>query len=200
MVRVDDSDIPSHDKEGGSGEIKSGRKRCIKSSSDVQPLSRRRRKQESYRNPSQVTIKIISASYGPCEFNALDDGDAASSLPYTRDCTPFLLDLLEAARRRERRTGPAEEEPSYQPSREQQNRDRCNATVRLAPTVNGKIENFVYLLQGVESDEREHVSMNAVFGDPCPGKTKRLQVKYTVTENCIRKETPPPFSFTPHAN
>ena len=187
---VDDSDIPSHDKEGGSEETKFGRKRCMKSSLDVKPIARRRRKQESYGNPLQVTIKIISASYGPCEFNALDDSDA-SSLPYTRDCTPFLLDLLEAARRRERKTGLAEEVSSHQ------DRDRCNAAVRLSPTVNGKIENFVYLLQGVESDEREHVSMNAVFGDPCPGKTKRLQVKYTVTENCIRKEASP-LSALPH--
>jgi hypothetical protein len=44
--------------------------------------------------------------------------------------------------------------------------------------------------------------MNAVFGDPCPGKTKRLEVRYTVTEvftkkKCLRRSPSSPLPYIP---
>lgn len=180
-------------KEEGSETKNSGKKRSREISFDS---SLRRRKRESYRKPSEIIIKIISASYGPCEYNCFDDSEE-SPIPSTRDCTSFLLDLLSASQRTEGTEIRGEDElTDDRIRREQQNRDKCNGIIRLPPTVNGKIESFVYLLPGANTSSGEYsrhsssassvvleyASMNAVFGDPCPGKTKRLEVKYTVTE------------------
>ena len=172
----------------------SSKKRSSECTSSAQSSSRRRRSRESYRSPSEIIIKIISASYGPCEYSYFNDKDDDSPFPFMRDCTSFLLDLLLATQRRECQNF-REQEQEDQHWR-QCEIDKSNNIVRVAPTVDGKIQSFVHLLPGVgnsndifplpspsiPNDGLEFVSMNAIFGDPCPGKTKRLEVKYTVTE------------------
>jgi len=147
---------------------------------------------ESRSIPSYIKLKILSASYGPCEHYHEDETDE-TSIPSTRDCTSFVLDLLVAARKKEQgpRDRDEQHQHQHQPRERERERDELNSTVRLAPTVDGKVQSFIYLLPGVDrqnhnshrsSSESMSVSMNAIFGDPCPGKTKRLEVRYTVTE------------------
>ena len=54
-----------------------------------------------------ISIKIVSATYGPCEGIKLDTGestnDEATRIPISRDVAPFLRALLSAARTREER-------------------------------------------------------------------------------------------------
>jgi F-box domain len=52
--------------------------------------------------------------------------------------------------------------------------------VRVPLTVNGSSRTFVRLLSGVGG---KGCSMNAAFGDPCPGTSKRLHICYTVNED-----------------
>eukprot|EP00539_Tryblionella_compressa_P013365 CAMPEP_0178822280 /NCGR_PEP_ID=MMETSP0746-20121128/4511_1 /TAXON_ID=913974 /ORGANISM="Nitzschia punctata, Strain CCMP561" /LENGTH=696 /DNA_ID=CAMNT_0020483781 /DNA_START=106 /DNA_END=2197 /DNA_ORIENTATION=- len=109
-----------------------------------------------------VIIKIVSATYGPCE-SLLTDGNSTTNnqpansdiVPLTRDCATFLRDLLVAAREREHQSS----------------------------TNSRRQEAFVYLLGG------GRLSMNAVFGDPCPGTSKRLNVHYIVTEITANNDT-----------
>lgn len=50
--------------------------------------------------------------------------------------------------------------------------------ILLSTNVDGKAQAFVHLLGGGKGK----LSMNALFGDPCPGTSKRLHIHYTVTE------------------
>jgi hypothetical protein len=124
------------------------------------------------RQGPDIIIKIVSANYGPCEGLRLPTGaltnDEMACIPLTRDVAPFLRALLVAARL-------AEDQNS-----EHDNND-YNAIiphiVRVSPTTGtgGMAQSFIYLLGGGKS-------MNAAFGDPCPGMSKRLYVHYVVTE------------------
>jgi hypothetical protein len=195
-----DDDVSFLRKEG-SGTTNSGKKRPNECSCHSRSSSRRRKSRGSYRSPSEIVIKIMSAWYGPCEYNCFNDNDDNSPIPSTRDCTSFLLDLLVESQRREGLKFQDDVQDQDQLRRrrrqqQQQDRDKYNNIVRVPPTVNGKIQSFVYLLPGVGTSSRDYsspsspgskngsefVSMNAVFGDPCPGKTKRLEVRYKVTE------------------
>eukprot|EP00536_Pseudo-nitzschia_multiseries_P002848 jgi/Psemu1/6412/gm1.6412_g len=176
---------------GESNRKKRTAERSCNSSCNCQSRSSSRRRvaprNETRRLPSEIKLRILFASYGPCENYHGDDADEPS-IPSTRDCTSFVLDLLIATRKKEQDQHDRHEEQDHQ----QQDRDKCNNTVRLAPTVDGKVQSFIYLLPGVDNrDHNPHLSasapnrtvfMNAIFGDPCPGKTKRLEVRYTVTE------------------
>jgi len=152
--------------------------------------------------PTEIIIRIISATYGPCES---DYGELFDErIPLTRDCAPFIRNLLMAALKREEKD--IEKEQRHY-SEQQQEQDKCNNTVRVSPTVDGKIQGFIYLSSfpssgtessaeatneqniyipsvttGVRGGGRELISMNAVFGDPCPGISKRLFLCYKVTE------------------
>ena len=181
----------------GGGKKNVNNKRSNESTGDSHSSSRRQRqRRESYRSPSEVIIKIISASYGPCEYNSLNDNNDLP-ITLTRDCTSFLVDLLVSTQRREREDLRGEEEQQEGQRRQQFERDKSNNIVRVPPTVDGKIESFVHLLPGVGTSSGDYsslpsssttngglefVSMNAIFGDPCPGKTKQLKVRYTLTE------------------
>jgi len=190
-----DNDKISFLRNEGSGTKYCSKKRSYECSCGSRSSFRRRRSRESYQSPLEIIIKILTASYGPCEYNSTDDSDD-SPIPSTRDCASFLLDLLVTARWREGPNLRDDEQEQEQHQRQQQDRDKRNNIVRFPPTVDGKIQSFVYLLPGVGKNSqdflrpsssssnggREFVSMNAVFGDPCPGKTKRLEVRYTVTE------------------
>ena len=197
---MSDDDVISFRRKEGSGTTNSGKKRPNECSCHSRSTSRRRQSRGSYRSPSEIVIKILSASYGPCEYNCFNENDDDSPIPSTRDCTSFLLDLLVASQRREglkfQEDGQDLDQDQLRRHQQQQDRDKCNNIVRVPPTVDGKIQSFVYLLPGVDTRSTDYahpssprsnngpefVSMNAVFGDPCPGKTKRLEVRYTVTE------------------
>uniref|UniRef100_A0A7S4AEZ2 F-box domain-containing protein n=1 Tax=Pseudo-nitzschia australis TaxID=44445 RepID=A0A7S4AEZ2_9STRA len=174
----------------GDNPRSSNKKRSTECSCSCQSRSSSRRRvvtgEESRRLPSEIKLKILSASYGPCEYNHGDE-IGETSIPSTRDCSSFVLDLLLAARKNEQ----GNQEQQQQQNQQQQDRDRCIHTIRLSPTVDGKVQSFIYLLSGVDhrndyshhfSSRSKTVSMNAIFGDPCPGKTKRLEVRYMITE------------------
>ena len=123
------------------------------------------------RRPHTV-IKIVSATYGPAKDRRLLTGESSSndkaSAPYTRDVAPFLKALLAARQQRE-----LEEEQSETDEGSAGGEDDHNL-VRMINT-DPKTGNFIALMDGQ--------SMNAIFGDPCPGNSKRLMVHYVVSES-----------------
>ena len=129
------------------------------------------------RQGPQIIIKIVSANYGPCEGSRLPAGeltnDEMASIPVTRDVAPFLRALLVAKRIAEDQR---EESNVKSQSNEKGTDDYIidsNATPHTG--TGGMAQSFIYLLGGA-------TSMNATFGDPCPGMSKRLYVHYVVTE------------------
>jgi hypothetical protein len=132
------------------------------------------------RQGPDIIIKIVSAKYGPCEGLRLPTGeltnDEMASIPVTRDVAPFLRALLVAGRLAEDK----KDESNVKSQSSEEGNDDCNASphiVRVSPTTGtgGMAQSFIYLLGGGKS-------MNAIFGDPCPGMSKRLYVHYIVTE------------------
>jgi hypothetical protein len=143
-----------------------------------------------------LMVKIVSASYGPCEGKRLLTGelsnDTASGIPFTRDVTPFLRALL-LAQQHPKDSGPGS------------NFDFANGTIRLDALRNGMKRSNVRVLlgdadtttgstsdphngeQSLENGNTRTQSMNAVFGDPCPGVSKRLHVHYCVAEASANK-------------
>jgi len=126
----------------------------------------------------ETVIKIVSASYGPSEGRRLVTGeisnDDTARIPFTRDVTHFLRALLVARKLRE--------------GDESDNDCTSNlADTGLADTIDGipgmdlvrltgrQQRNFIPIMDGQ--------SMNAVFGDPCPGTSKRLRVRYVIFES-----------------
>ena len=124
------------------------------------------------------TIRLISATYGPCPGRRLFNGEVAdptSSIPYTRDVLPQLTNLLE-------RTSTSTSNSTTQSSDsdsdaksagiENQNaasRETGRQRRRVAiPVMDGKTK-----------------SMNIEFGDPCPGVTKLLVVKFRFRDEPI---------------
>ena len=157
------------------------------------PPRRRQRNDLHRRRPTEIIIKIISAAYGPCEECDYGDSDDVT-IPLTRDCARFIREMLILALKREEQELENEHRRFPKQSEQQQKQDKCNNVVRAPPTVDGKIQGFIYLLPLPSSSgrrnmtpalgrkERDFVSMNAVFGDPCPGTSKRLEISYKVTE------------------
>lgn len=134
-----------------------------------------------------ISIKIVSATYGPCEGIKLDTGestnDEATRIPISRDVAPFLRALLSAARTREERywttvEGDLDVNDVIGNDMEEDEEDVGTdfpQIVRVQPTVGGMTKSSIFLLGG-------RLSMNSCFGDPCPGVSKRLQVHYVITE------------------
>ena len=128
-------------------------------------------------------VKIVSASYGPCEGLARDETS-------TRDVTPFLQALLLRAqadewRRNEELTEGNGESMAFvndsshdQPSATTDNMpddQELPVVVRFnSLTTSGMRRREIILL--------EHASMNAIFGDPCSGTSKRLHIDYMLSE------------------
>jgi hypothetical protein len=129
------------------------------------------------RNQPDITIKIVSATYGPCEGVRLQTGelsnDETASIPICRDVAHFLRALLLASRMREEEHRMEEQEDID--DNDEEDSSAFPHIVRVHPTVGGVTKSFIYLLGRGKS-------MNAVFGDPCPGTSKRLSVHYVVTE------------------
>jgi hypothetical protein len=131
-------------------------------------------------------IKFVSATYGPCESLSTDSITSNSSvpddveclrrsrIPVTRDCAPFLRALLAQIRKLE----------CDGTSQEVSERGHCGG-VSFSTNVCGTFQAFIHLLGGGSGK----LSMNAMFGDPCPGTSKRLTVQYAVTEINDSKDT-----------
>lgn len=137
---------------------------------------------------AELIVKIVSASFGPCEGRRLLTGeissDETSSIPHTRDVTPFLRALLIAQQYRE--AGVVD--PDDESEEEKINTDSTTSggsadadpsseakIVRMNAITGQGMKRATIALGGMQS-------MNAVFGDPCPGTSKRLHVHYLVRE------------------
>ena len=124
---------------------------------------------------TEIIIKIVSAEYGPCEGIRLLNGelvnDESVRIPVTRDVAPFLRALLIA-----RQQGHQQEERRHHSKFEND-----ESVVRVLPPLESSSEtaepNYIHLL-GTGSMN----SMNTIFGDPCPGSSKRLDLHYILTE------------------
>jgi hypothetical protein len=131
----------------------------------------------------EIIIKIVSATYGPCEGLRLSTGeltnDETASIPISRDVAPFLRALLVAGRMREEELWTTEEHNNNE-ANDDDDEDSKNAFPHIGRVHHGLTpKSFIYLLGGGKS------SMNAVFGDPCPGTSKRLYIHYVVTEAMV---------------
>jgi hypothetical protein len=140
---------------------------------------------------AELIVKIVSASFGPCEGRRLLTGelssDETSSIPHTRDVAPFLRALLIAQQYRE--AGVVDPDDESEEEKMNANSDNSNNSTRggnTDPSSDPKIVRMNAITgQGMK---RATIalggmkSMNAVFGDPCPGTSKRLHVHYLVRE------------------
>jgi hypothetical protein len=148
---------------------------------------------------AELIVKIVSASFGPCEGRRLLTGelssDETSSIPHTRDVAPFLRALLIAQQHREAGEGDPNDEGEEEKINTRSNdNDNDNSTsggkadgktdadpssdsriVRMNAITGQGMKRATIALGGMQS-------MNAVFGDPCPGTSKRLHVHYLVRE------------------
>jgi len=133
------------------------------------------------RHPKLI-VKIVSASYGPCEGRRLLTGelstDEAVRIPYTRDVTPFLRALLIAQQQKEAQldqSDQVEEPPKSNSTAVKEDEASEPRIIEMNALTAGMNRARIGLLS-------EMRSMNAVFGDPCPGTSKRLHVHYLVRE------------------
>jgi hypothetical protein len=134
---------------------------------------------------AELIVKIVSASYGPCEGRRMLTGelsnDETASIPYTRDVAPFLRALLIAQQYREAGGVDPDDENEEEKTNNTGEGSHADASsdpkiVRMnAITGQGGMKRATIVLGGMKS-------MNAVFGDPCPGTSKRLHVHYIVRE------------------
>jgi len=100
--------------------------------------------------------------------------DETASIPVTHDVAPFLRALLVAQQYHE--TG-LDEQQQQQRSSEEDEQDSDPRIVRMNAIAQvGGMKRAKICIDGMKS-------MNAVFGDPCPGTSKRLHVHYIVLEH-----------------
>ena len=121
-------------------------------------------------SPGLANLKIVSAIYGPHEGRRLLTGELSTSLkakaPYERDVLPFLRSLLSRSSEVSNNTSDVEDEEDTQ-TKDISSRDGLlpRASPQHTPSfVLSKAKNSITILDGVKS-------MNAIFGDPCPGMT-----------------------------
>lgn len=122
------------------------------------------------RPPSETVLKIVSATYGPSEGRRLLTGelsnDIAACIPFTRDVAPFLKALL--------LTRKPQHEQSEDTEIDEENElggDDMPDLVRIS----GRKRSAIPLMDGKQ--------MNSIFGDPCPGTSKRLKIHYVTYES-----------------
>ena len=152
-------------------------------------------------NHNNIQIKIVSATYGPCEGLRLPTGeltnDKAISVPLSRDVTQFLRALLIVEQQRQHYPSPSDGTASRLQSRNNEslyylkdadgteafkhpNMMKSSSTPVPTPTLSDARATkplWIHVLGGENKP-----SMNAIFGDPCPGTSKKLYVHYIVTE------------------
>eukprot|EP00980_Cylindrotheca_fusiformis_P027880 scaffold22562_cov153-Cylindrotheca_fusiformis.AAC.2 len=126
-------------------------------------------------------IQIVSASYGPCEGLRLSTGewssDDSASIPITRDVGQQMRALLVAARRREEK----DEEISLSAANASTDEKSPQEVVRFQTSgKSGSVVTrpFIFVL-----GNGGKFGMNAIFGDPCPGTSKKLTVHYIISVN-----------------
>ncbi len=113
---------------------------------------------------AETVLKIVSATYGPSEGHRLLTGeltsDEANSIPFTRDVAPFLKALLVLRKSHDKR------EYVNVGHNGVDSGDENSDLVRIT----GRKRNVIPLMGGRR--------MNTIFGDPCPGTSKRLRIHY----------------------
>ena len=121
------------------------------------------------RLPSETVLKIVSATYGPSEGHRLSTGelssDEATRIPFTRDVAPFLKALLVLRKSYDERDYV---DVGHNGS---DSGDENSDLVRIT----GRKRNVIPLIGGRK--------MNTIFGDPCPGTSKRLRIHYVAYES-----------------
>ena len=116
-----------------------------------------------------LLVEIESASYGPCEGHQLLSGkitDCTTRIPYTRDVAPFLRALLLK---------------QAQPPGTYSSRHRHEAFIRLSGFTQTGMKRAQIPLEHLHG-------MNNLFGDPCPGVSKRLDITYTIGQEGCRRQ------------
>ena len=118
---------------------------------------------------SETVLKIVSASYGPSEGHRLSTGELSSdevnSIPFTRDVAPFLKALLVLRKSHDERDYVDVGQNGVDSG------DESSDLVRIT----GRKRNVIPLMGGRR--------MNTIFGDPCPGTSKRLRIHYVSYES-----------------
>lgn len=191
---------------GGTGDDKSN------ASSQLKPTEL----EEKNSSLHTVPIKLVSATYGPCDGRRLINGERCSTeaarIPNTRDVLPFLRALLLQAQtvQQEQTRGACIEDVSEKNSNnvnflmmENQKQEDMNSMISIANNSNQSSTSNVTHSSTTELRSRVSVplimegkSMNAVFGDPCPGTTKILRIQYYFDENYDGKEEGHKKKFT----
>ncbi|GKZ00589.1 hypothetical protein MPSEU_001011100 [Mayamaea pseudoterrestris] len=123
---------------------------------------------------TKLFVRIFSAKYGPCEVIA--GGSFKESLTLTRDVTPFIKTLLLQKQALE-----GGKEDCIDGDQHMNKRNRLDASD----------SRHIFSLDAIASSgmrRREIVllhdtGMNAIFGDPCPGISKRLHIQYILSES-----------------
>lgn len=127
-----------------------------------------------------LLVEILEARYGPAPGQPLWTGERTNSggiheddgvaIPYTRNVAPFIKTLLMAVPETVKQTSTAnfQNPPIWTTTRKM---------IRLNGVTPTGMKRVQISLAGVLQ------SMNTCFGDPCPGVSKRLHLKY-----CIERE------------
>jgi hypothetical protein len=174
-------------------------------------------KNEAMTDSSQtLLIHVLTAKYGPCEFHSgqiiqelLDGEHRNDRIVVTRDVTPFVRAILLAQQsavssegRARKRLRSNEQDASV--CRPWDGLPSGSPFIRLnAIGKGGMIRSCINVLEGQEErtdgaihDEtntpkisQKPFGMNAVFGDPCPGISKRLDISYLLHERTPDEST-----------
>ena len=124
------------------------------------------------RSARATVLKIVSATYGPSEGRRLLTGelsnDLAGCLPFTRDVAPFLKALLVTRKLQDEQVEEMDAEEGI-------NITGDDGNVSDLVCITGRKRNMIPLMGGRK--------MNIIFGDPCPGTSKRLKIHYVTYES-----------------
>ena len=170
-----DSPLSGRDGAGSLAELSA-------SSPHPSAAGRRNRRQ---RRRGVGAIRIVSATYGPSDGRRLLDGTVTSSReardPHTRDVLPVMRALLEmrgyaaggamaAAVDRDDGSCLSPSSSDHNSSAQFSSDDENGNMVQVLAEGNSRRKVAVPIMDGK--------SMNALFGDPCPGTTKSLRISY----------------------
>lgn len=150
----------------------------------------------------EIVLKIVSAFYGPCEGggdgtgghrNSLTGGgggeimtqEALTRIPFTRDVTPILRALLQrqAIKHGQQPSSPFKTTTTSATAvasavlEEEDDDDDDPHLVRLKAISGGGMKRSSIPIQALHDGCN---SMNVVFGDACPGTSKKLHIQYLI--------------------
>lgn len=130
----------------------------------------------SKQSPSEeIIIKIVSASYGPCEGQQLLTGalsnDPSAKIPYTRDVTPILRALLKMQE---------SHASSNSSSTTRSGLDKEDPHLVRLRAISGEMGGMKRTSITIQALQDGWNSMNIVFGDVCPGISKKLYIHYVI--------------------